>query len=116
MIPLTSYFSFQSFELVEQILKFLETAADVDNQDYIAINHVRDNFIPPRDRKAKSEIWKRAVEFIDSHESRVSFSITCFMNKCHVSDYSRVLGEIVFIAKKPEKSTNSTCFTCLAVN
>lgn len=40
-------------------------------ESYLAINHVRDNLIPPKDRKKMSTVWDKAVKFLDENESRI---------------------------------------------
>ncbi|XP_066957583.1 uncharacterized protein MAN1 [Macrobrachium rosenbergii] len=61
----------QVLETVEQILETLGGLVRPGGKDYVAVNHVRDSLIGPRDRKAKQEIWKKAVTFIDNYESRI---------------------------------------------
>ncbi|XP_064110867.1 uncharacterized protein LOC135218472 [Macrobrachium nipponense] len=61
----------QVLETVEQILETLGGLARPGGKDYVAVNHVRDSLIGPRDRKAKQDIWKKAVTFIDNYESRI---------------------------------------------
>lgn len=39
-------------------------------ESFLAINHVRDNLIPPKDRKKMAGLWERAVKFLDENESR----------------------------------------------
>lgn len=38
---------------------------------YLAINHVRDELIPPKERLRKDAFWNKVVDYIGSHESRV---------------------------------------------
>ncbi|XP_044763400.1 LEM protein 2 [Coccinella septempunctata] len=59
--------------LVEKILEVLQSSEGEDN--YYVINHVRDMIIPVTERKAKDNIWKKAVEFINENESRVRTEI-----------------------------------------
>ncbi|XP_068245648.1 uncharacterized protein MAN1 isoform X2 [Palaemon carinicauda] len=61
----------QVLETVEQILETLGGLVGPGGKDYVAVNHVRDSLIGPRDRKAKQEVWKKAVTFIDNYESRI---------------------------------------------
>ena len=61
----------QTFELVEQILALLENTCGASEKQHVAVRHVRDSLIPPRERKAKFPFWDKAVEFIDQHDSRV---------------------------------------------
>lgn len=66
------------FQLVSEIISKLElnyqnyvTASPGSNMEpYLAINHVRDNLIPPKDRKKLSTAWDAAVKFLDENESR----------------------------------------------
>lgn len=65
------------FKLVSEILNIVETHhqnASIQPggaQDcFLAINHVRDNLIPPKDRKRMSGLWEKAVKFLDENESR----------------------------------------------
>lgn len=66
------------FRLVSEIISMLElhhqTSAVASpggsQESYLAINHVRDNLILPKDRKKMSSIWAKAVQFLDENESR----------------------------------------------
>lgn len=65
------------FKLVSEILNIIETHhqnASIQSggtQDtFLAINHVRDNLILPKDRKRMSGLWEKAVKFLDENESR----------------------------------------------
>ncbi|OAD59627.1 Inner nuclear membrane protein Man1, partial [Eufriesea mexicana] len=40
-------------------------------ESFLAINHVRDNLIPPKDRKKMAGLWEKAVKFLDENESRI---------------------------------------------
>ncbi|XP_014489190.1 PREDICTED: inner nuclear membrane protein Man1 [Dinoponera quadriceps] len=66
------------FKLVSEILNIVEThhqnasTQPGGTQDsFLAINHVRDNLIPPKDRKKMSGLWEKAVKFLDENESRI---------------------------------------------
>ncbi|CAL4125676.1 unnamed protein product, partial [Meganyctiphanes norvegica] len=64
----------QVMELVDQILNVLGGLGGGPGgpgKDYVALNHVRDSLIAPRDRKTKHTIWEKAVKFISHNESRV---------------------------------------------
>ncbi|XP_042225991.1 uncharacterized protein LOC121868997 isoform X2 [Homarus americanus] len=61
----------QVYELIEQILEVLGGIGGPSGKDFVAINHVRDSLIGPRDRRAKKNLWDKAVQFIDHCESRV---------------------------------------------
>lgn len=64
---------FQVYELIEQILEVLGGVGGPAGKDYVAVNHVRDSLISPRDRRTKKNLWENAVQFIDQYESRVRF-------------------------------------------
>ncbi|KAK0076645.1 hypothetical protein PV325_005059 [Microctonus aethiopoides] len=67
------------FQLVSDILNMVElhhqnaatTSPGGTQESYVAINHVRDNLIPPKDRKKMSALWEKAVKFLDENESRI---------------------------------------------
>lgn len=61
----------QVYELVEQILEVLGGLGGASGKDFVAVNHVRDSLISPRDRRTKQALWDRAVHFINCNESRV---------------------------------------------
>ena len=66
------------FQLVSEIISIVEmhhqnactTSPGGTQESYLAINHVRDNLIPPKDRKKMSGLWEKAVKFLDENESR----------------------------------------------
>ncbi|XP_012288388.1 inner nuclear membrane protein Man1 [Orussus abietinus] len=67
------------FQLVSEIIGMVELhhqnslMANPNNtkETYLAINHVRDNLIPPEKRKKMVHLWEKAVKFIDENESRL---------------------------------------------
>lgn len=67
------------YQLVSEIINMVEThhqntataSPGGSQESYVAINHVRDNLIPPKDRKKMSSIWDKALKFIDENESRI---------------------------------------------
>ncbi|KAF7988372.1 hypothetical protein HCN44_000945 [Aphidius gifuensis] len=67
------------YQLVSEIISMVElhyqnsatTSPGGSQESYVAINHVRDNLIPPKDRKKMSSIWEKALKFIDENESRI---------------------------------------------
>ncbi|KAM4039713.1 inner nuclear membrane protein Man1 [Anomaloglossus baeobatrachus] len=66
----------QMYDLVVKIIDVLKSHNEAcqENKElepYTPIPHVRDALIPPCDRKKMKKVWKRAVEFLDSNESRV---------------------------------------------
>ncbi|XP_066587930.1 inner nuclear membrane protein Man1 isoform X2 [Prorops nasuta] len=62
------------------------TASSEGSQDrYVAINHVRDNLIPPKSRKKLAGLWDKAVKFLDENESRIRREV------------QRVAGEEFFV-------------------
>ena len=64
------------FQLVSEIISMLElhhqnyatTSPGGTQESYLAINHIRDNLIPPKDRKKMSSLWEKAVKFLDENE------------------------------------------------
>lgn len=67
------------FKLVSEIINIVETHHQNMSvtmqpggiqESFLAINHVRDNLIPPKDRKKMSSLWEKAVKFLDENESR----------------------------------------------
>lgn len=64
------------FKLVSEIINIVEThhqnaSLQTGTQEsFLAINHVRDNLIPPKDRKRMASLWEKAVKFLDENESR----------------------------------------------
>lgn len=64
------------FKLVSDIISIVEThhqnasTQPGAQESFLAINHVRDNLIPPKDRKRMSGLWEKAVKFLDENESR----------------------------------------------
>ncbi|KAK7086202.1 LEM domain [Halocaridina rubra] len=65
----------QVYEMVEQILEVLSEVAGPGGKDHVAVNHIRDSLINPRERNAKRDIWKKAVMFINKYESRIRYEI-----------------------------------------
>ncbi|XP_077995938.1 inner nuclear membrane protein Man1-like [Glandiceps talaboti] len=70
------------YEMVEKIIDVLKTHHDVCKHDkdlpqYLAIPHVRDMLLPPPDRKKLQPLWNKAVEFLESSESRVRVESQC---------------------------------------
>ncbi|XP_057333911.1 inner nuclear membrane protein Man1 [Microplitis mediator] len=67
------------FQLVSEIISMVElhhqsamtTSPGGTQESYLAINHVRDNLIPPKDRKKMAGLWEKAVKFLDENESRI---------------------------------------------
>lgn len=64
------------FKLVSDIISIVEThhqnafTQPGVLESLLAINHVRDNLIPPKDRKRMAGLWEKAVKFLDENESR----------------------------------------------
>ncbi|XP_046401234.1 uncharacterized protein LOC124167313 [Ischnura elegans] len=42
---------------------------------YLAINHVRDQLIPPSERQKKAALWEEVVQFLEERESRVRMEV-----------------------------------------
>merc|ERR1719477_312966 len=65
------------FQLVRQATNFLYQQHQLASREgkggptYLAINHIRDQLIPPQDRQAKAGVWGEVVEYIEKNESRV---------------------------------------------
>ncbi|XP_014232175.1 uncharacterized protein LOC106656052 isoform X2 [Trichogramma pretiosum] len=67
------------FSIVGDIISILElhhstyaTSSPGGTQEsYLAINHIRDNIILPKDRKKMAKLWDKAVKFLDENESRI---------------------------------------------
>ncbi|KAL6255390.1 hypothetical protein P5V15_013727 [Pogonomyrmex californicus] len=65
------------FKLVSEIINIVETHHQNAStqpgvqESFLAINHVRDNLIPPKDRKRMVNLWEKAVKFLDENESRI---------------------------------------------
>ncbi|KAK9306794.1 hypothetical protein QLX08_002682 [Tetragonisca angustula] len=68
------------FKLVSDIINMVEThhqnaavasPGGTTQESFLAINHVRDNLIAPKDRKKMAGLWEKAVKFLDENESRI---------------------------------------------
>ncbi|XP_060082211.1 inner nuclear membrane protein Man1-like [Ylistrum balloti] len=64
------------FEIVEKIIDMVKENYDMNEQDshqppYMAIQHVRDQLLPPSQRKSMVPLWEKAVKFIEANESRI---------------------------------------------
>merc|ERR1712106_509045 len=59
------------FQLVRQATNFLYQQHQMAAREgkggpsYLAINHIRDQLIPPQDRVGKAEVWAEVVEYIE---------------------------------------------------
>lgn len=65
------------FKLVSEIINIVETHHQNAStqpggaqESFLAINHVRDNLILPKNRKKMFSLWEKAVKFLDENESR----------------------------------------------
>lgn len=66
------------FKLVSDIINMVEmhhqnaviNSPGSTQESFLAINHIRDNLIPPKDRKKMAGLWEKAVKFLDENESR----------------------------------------------
>lgn len=76
------------FNLVTEIMNMLEahhqnnaTAGSPggSQESYLAINHIRDNLISPKDRKRMNGLWEKAVKFLDENESRYNLTSSNFL-------------------------------------
>uniref|UniRef100_A0A4W3ITS0 Inner nuclear membrane protein Man1 n=1 Tax=Callorhinchus milii TaxID=7868 RepID=A0A4W3ITS0_CALMI len=66
----------QMYDMVEKIIDVLRSHNEAcqenkDLQPYLPIPHVRDSLMPPQTRKKMKQVWERAVEFLDTNESRI---------------------------------------------
>ncbi|XP_022082522.1 inner nuclear membrane protein Man1-like [Acanthaster planci] len=66
----------QVHQLVDAITEMLASHHKACSKDkslspYLAIPHIRDTLIPLKHRKEKQHLWDRAVQFINTNESRV---------------------------------------------
>jgi len=65
------------FDLVERVLSILfhQHQAVIregkQGPTYLAIDHIRDQLIPPADRRSKAAVWEKVVQYIRNQESRV---------------------------------------------
>ncbi|XP_050413817.2 inner nuclear membrane protein Man1 [Patella vulgata] len=62
------------FKMVEEIIDILKENCDNDSDDdtsYMAVQHVRDQLLPPQQRRELQPIWNKAVKFIEDNESRI---------------------------------------------
>lgn len=76
------------YDLVENIIDVLcrhaASIADRRTQEpYLAVTHVRDVLIPLKERKTKTKVWTKAVQFLEEHESR----IRCEVQQIEGEDY-----------------------------
>ncbi|XP_072123618.1 inner nuclear membrane protein Man1 [Mobula birostris] len=66
----------QMYDMVERIIDVLKSHNEAcqenkDLQPYLPIPHVRDSLIPPQNRKKMKKAWQRAVDFVETNESRI---------------------------------------------
>ncbi|GFO21850.1 inner nuclear membrane protein man1-like [Plakobranchus ocellatus] len=65
------------FAMVEKIIDIVQEhheqnkGEDSDEPPYLAVQHVRDQLLPPSRRRKLQPIWNKAVEFIAANESRI---------------------------------------------
>ncbi|XP_033746593.1 LOW QUALITY PROTEIN: inner nuclear membrane protein Man1-like [Pecten maximus] len=64
------------FEIVEKIIDMVKENFDTNEQDsrqpsYMAVQHVRDQLLPPSQRRQMVPLWEKAVKFIEANESRI---------------------------------------------
>ena len=77
------------FELVEQVLSLLVTQKHAEQNrtsrggggehhrpTFVPVNYIRDQLIPPQDRKRKKKIWENVVRYVRDSESRVREDVT----------------------------------------
>ncbi|XP_022199639.1 inner nuclear membrane protein Man1 [Nilaparvata lugens] len=61
----------QVFKLVEQIIAIVSAHCACAENKFMAINHVRDQLIPPQQRTNMQSVWDEAVTYLESNESRM---------------------------------------------
>ncbi|XP_051886605.1 inner nuclear membrane protein Man1 [Pristis pectinata] len=66
----------QMYDMVERIIDVLRSHNEAcqenkDLQPYLPIPHVRDSLISPQNRKKMKKAWERAVDFVETNESRI---------------------------------------------
>ena len=85
------------FELVEQVLSLLmkhhqhqtlvqdrtRSRNSSITRPGVAVNHVRDQLIPPQDRKRKHKVWNKVISYIRESESRVREDIQVIYGEEH---------------------------------
>lgn len=79
------------FELVEQVLSLLVTQKQAEQNRmsrggggggqhhrpiFVPVNYIRDQLIPPQERKRKKKIWDKVVRYVRDTESRVREDVT----------------------------------------
>ena len=85
------------FELVEQVLSLLmkhhqhqtlvqdrtRSRNSSITRPGVAVNHIRDQLIPPQDRKRKHKVWNKVISYIRESESRVREDIQVIYGEEH---------------------------------
>ncbi|XP_069760113.1 inner nuclear membrane protein Man1 [Narcine bancroftii] len=66
----------QMYDMVERIIDVLRSHNEAcqenkDLQPYLPILHIRDALVPPQNRKKMKKAWERAVDFVETNESRI---------------------------------------------
>ncbi|ODM92424.1 Inner nuclear membrane protein Man1 [Orchesella cincta] len=63
------------FKFVEKVLELLyqqyELSERSDGLSCLAVNHIRDELVPPKERQKKEALWNKVADYISNHESRV---------------------------------------------
>ncbi|KAK3103852.1 hypothetical protein FSP39_022419 [Pinctada imbricata] len=64
------------FKLVDDIIELIEKNYEHHQEDsrtppYMAVSHVRDQLIVPKQRHTMRPLWNKAVKFIEANESRI---------------------------------------------
>ncbi|XP_053318745.1 inner nuclear membrane protein Man1 [Spea bombifrons] len=82
----------QMFDMVVKIIDALKSHSEACKENkglepLLAVPHLRDSLIPPRDRKNLALVWERAVDFLVANESRVH------------SELQKIAGENVLLWK-----------------
>ena len=64
----------EMFVMVDKVLSMLRDHhlnREGHGPTYLAIDHIRDQLIPPQERENMSETWKSTLKYLSKHESRV---------------------------------------------
>ncbi|CAL8133625.1 unnamed protein product [Orchesella dallaii] len=63
------------FKFVEKVLEVLYQQYELSEKSegcaYLAVNHIRDELVPPKERQKKEALWNKVVDYISNNESRV---------------------------------------------
>jgi len=74
------------FELIEKVLSMLVAQSAMSRaggKPFLAVNHIRDQLIPPQERKKKAKVWSKVVDYIRESESRVREDVRAIYGEEH---------------------------------